>query len=179
MLTRVVKSAGALRPTSAAVKVQKAKKIHTSTKAQNLPLFSAATLAADDAQLAASKSYKEAREKFSKLPSAATVSTTKKALEELGHSVTVVADKKGALEALQTIIPSGASINLAGSTTLVRFLLFPGLVTLTGGLKIDSQMALNKARPRFVAFPTLVWRPLTSLFASSFRSLCCAARAVG
>lgn len=128
MLARAAKTVGSLRSVGAAGKVQKAKKIHTSSKPKNLPMFSAATLAAEDSKLASSQAYKDARAKFTKIPSSDTIEVTKKALEDAGHTVTIVADKKSALEALQKAIPSGASINLAGSTSLVRFLRFPSLM---------------------------------------------------
>lgn len=128
MLARAVKTVGSYRSAGAAGSVQKAKKIHTSSKPKNNVFFSAAQLATEDSKLAASAAYKEARAKFTKIPSNDTIEVTKKALEEAGHAVTVVADKKSAFEALKNIIPAGSSINLAGSTSLVRFLRVPSLV---------------------------------------------------
>jgi len=46
------------------------------------------------------------------------VERTKKALESNTHKVTVVKNKKEALEAIKKIIPKGSSVSNAGSTTL-------------------------------------------------------------
>lgn len=97
------------------------RKLHLSKKAATpLPVFPASQLAAEDAQLASSAAYKAARAKFSVPANKEVVEKTKKALEKQGHLVTVVADKKSALSTLQSIIPDKSSINLAGSTSLVR-----------------------------------------------------------
>lgn len=120
MLARALKTVTTARTAVVAQNTRKTRQFSSSSKPRAVPFFTAASLAVDDAQLAASKSYQEARAKFSKAASKDSLAKTQKGLEEKGHKVTVVSDKKGALEALQTLIPGGASINLAGSTTLVR-----------------------------------------------------------
>jgi hypothetical protein len=55
---------------------------------------------------------------YSKPASHEAVEKTKKALEAKSHKVTVVNNKHEALEAIKKIIPKGASVMNAGSTTL-------------------------------------------------------------
>jgi len=97
------------------------RKLHSSNKTSaTLPFFPAVTLAANDTKLSNSAEYKAARAKFSVPASKDSIDKTKKALEKHGHVVTVVPDKKTALSTLQQLIPDKSSINIVGSTTLVR-----------------------------------------------------------
>ena len=100
------------------------RKLHLSRKASSaIPVFSSATLAVEDAQLASSAAYKAARAKFSVPASKESIEKTKKALEKHGHLVTVVPNKASALSTLQKLIPDKSSVNMAGSTSLVRDLM--------------------------------------------------------
>lgn len=75
-----------------------------------------------DATLSADEGFHKLFEKYSKVASDASIATTKAALEKKNHKVTIVDNGKEALEALQNMIPEGASVYNTSSTTLVRLL---------------------------------------------------------
>jgi hypothetical protein len=110
----------ASRLSSARVGLPKSRKIHSSSKPKAIPFWPSSKLASEDSQLVNNQAYKTARAKFNVVASKDAFAKTQKALQEKGHEVTVVKDKAAALKTLQNLIPDGASINLAGSTSLVR-----------------------------------------------------------
>lgn len=68
--------------------------------------------------MAGNSVYQQAVAKYMKPATKEVLEKTKKALEEKGHSVSIVSSKKSALSTLQSLIPDQSSINLTGSTSL-------------------------------------------------------------
>lgn len=139
-----------------------ARKLHTSRRAQAVPpVPTSADLAAKDAQLSSSAAYKAARAKFTVAATKASIQKTMQSLEEKGHIVDVVATKHDALKKIQHVIPKGASINLTGSTTLVRTTPNHFLPTLFIGPRLStgtaSKIVWTNSNPIFICISGRNW----------------------
>lgn len=137
------------------------RKLHLSRKTSSaIPVFPSASLAVEDAQLASSAAYKAARAKFSVPASKESIEKTKKALEKHGHLVTVVPDKASALSTLQKLIPDKSSVNMAGSTSLVRDLTFVPAVAVRRPILRARQQNLFWPHPAFSVLTDSLFLPL-------------------
>lgn len=123
MLSHILKKARFVSPrASSQPPYPHRRALHKSSTTKAETIYPASLLASEDAELAISESFKKARAKFAVPASKERVAKVKKALEDKGHIVSIAPDKDEALEIIKKIIPDGASVNLSGSTTLVRLI---------------------------------------------------------